>query len=83
MSYCFSLALGPMSAPNCPMCRTRINLILPYFSIQEREGATSESTRNDFVEKIKVFNRRFSGEEKGFSLNNVSIALTQKLLKTS
>ena len=53
-----------IQAPRCPYCRTRVTVVLPFFSEEEREAAAVEDIqrREDVRAKVRIFNRRFSGK---------------------
>eukprot|EP00095_Tigriopus_kingsejongensis_P012758 maker-scaffold30_size591359-snap-gene-2.14 protein:Tk12758 transcript:maker-scaffold30_size591359-snap-gene-2.14-mRNA-1 annotation:"e3 ubiquitin-protein ligase rnf170-like" len=59
---------GPLTAPNCPMCRQRITLLLPYFSEEERSSIELDvvTNRDAIMERVCQFNRRFSGESRSY-----------------
>jgi len=53
-----------LSATACPYCRQRITLILPYFSVEERDSADPEDAekREKILSELSTYNRRYSGE---------------------
>ena len=56
---------GILRAPSCPYCRQRVTVLLPFFTEEERGAAELDRlrVRNEVVDKVKEFNRRFSGEK--------------------
>ncbi|TRY67931.1 hypothetical protein TCAL_08019 [Tigriopus californicus] len=59
---------GPLTPPNCPMCRQRITLFLPYFSQSERDSIELNvvTQRVTIMDKICQFNHRFSGSSRSY-----------------
>ena len=51
-----------LRAPNCPYCRQRMTLLIPFFSDAERNSADPGDQRDmdEMLDKIGVFNRRYS-----------------------
>ena len=51
-----------LRAPNCPYCRQRMTLLIPFFSDAERNLADPGDQRDmdEMLDKIGVFNRRYS-----------------------
>ncbi len=65
---------GLLGAPSCPYCRQRVTLLLPYFTLSERNAAELDviEVRTGLLNKVKDFNRRFSGQ---YSVHVVFIVL--------
>ena len=61
MTFLISSALR---APNCPYCRQRMPLLIPFFSDAERNSAEPQDQQDmdEILDKIGVFNRRYSSE---------------------
>jgi len=53
-----------LSATSCPYCRQRITLILPYFSLEERDSAdpADAEKKEKILVELSTYNRRYSGE---------------------
>lgn len=70
LAYHDILSTG-LSALNCPFCRQRITVLLPYFSNEERGLSENMSIpqleeRQILIPKIRDYNRRFSGESRSW-----------------
>ena len=57
-----------LAATQCPYCRQRITIILPYFSDSENNSAdiTEVETREKIKKEVHMYNRRYSGEPRSF-----------------
>ena len=54
-----------METPSCPYCRQKMNMILPYFSqteLTDDSDVTVAATRAEILDKIRQYNRFYSGE---------------------
>merc|ERR1719369_1859118 len=61
---------GFLETPTCPYCRQQMTVLLPYFSqaeISEKSDAATHKSRRDILNKIKEYNKIYSGQPKSFS----------------
>eukprot|EP00128_Syssomonas_multiformis_P008804 Colp12_sorted_trinity150504_noHs@13106 len=49
-------------AMTCPCCRTRLDLLIPAFTVEERLQSEQNETREQVSRRLHIFNRRFSNE---------------------